>query len=448
MGLTNFEQALVDINGNPYGVSGSMALPVGAIGQLIVTVNSASQQLEYLNSVSGALQVTGSVTTNVMFPSQIGVYPTSPSGFWSAGPEGVTGSVNVYTSGPQGVTASAQLPVYSTGPVGVTASAQIPVFNTGLVGVSGTVSVVQPVEVWQQGIVGVSGSIHTGSTANGFPVTDGGVYYGSGNVGSLPAYVQSMQVDPSGAVYITTSGSLPVYIAGGTIMATVPQPLEVWNFSPVGVTGSVNVYTSGPQAVSGTVTAIIGNWPATIGVSASYQLPVYNTGPVGVTASANIPVWQTGVVGVSGTVSISQPVEVWQQSTVGISGSWTSGSVASVPVMPVLEAGLDRSNVVRPLLTDPQGRLTNPVTGSTVSSLAASTANQVALASNPNRVGAIFWNEGSANAYVKLGPNASKTSYTVYLGQKSEWEMPYTYQGEIDVVFDGTTGNLRITELY
>jgi hypothetical protein len=59
-----------------------------------------------------------------------------------------------------------------------------------------------------------AGSVVTGSTYAGYPDVVGGVYYGSGNVGSLPAYVQSLRVDSSGSVYVTTSGSLPVSFEG------------------------------------------------------------------------------------------------------------------------------------------------------------------------------------------------------------------------------------------
>src|SRR5579885_324320 len=454
MGLTNFEQMLVDSNGNAYGVSGSMPLPVGAIGQLVAGVNPNTNIVEYLNSISGSLLVTGSVNANVTFPADIVVSPASPSGFWSAGPMGVTGSVNVYTSGPQEVSGTVSIvqpvEVWQQGTVGVSASVALPVFNQGTVGVSGTVSIVRPVQVWNPGPIGVSGTIHTGSTANGYPVTIGGVYYGSGNVGSLPAYVQSMQVDPSGAVYITTTGSLPVYIAGGMITANVPQPLEVWQSGPVGVSASVNlpVWQTGVVGVSGTVS--VSNFPANqqvwtagpVGVSASVQLPVYSTGPVGVTASANIPVWQTGIVGVSGTVSVTQPVEVWQQGLVGVTGSYQSGSVATAPIFPVLEGGLDTTNTVRPFLTDPQGRLTNPTTGSNVTTVAATTGNVTVLGPNAQRVGIIFFNEGSSTCVLKFGANATQSSYSVQLASKAYYELPFTYQGRIDATFSTNTGNL------
>jgi hypothetical protein len=299
MGLTNSEFVFVDVNNNLYGVSGSMPLPVGAIGQLLATVNPNTNIVEYLKSISGSLLVTGSLAATVIFPSSFGVFPTSPSGFWSEGPQSVSGS---------------QL---------------------------------------------------TGSTFSGYPVAIGGVYYGSGNVGNLPAFLQTIQTDVSGAVYVTTTGSLPVYIAGGSITANVPQPLEVW-----------------------------------------------------------------------------------QQGVVGISGSFLSGSAVAVPIYPVLEGGLDQNNVVRPIRTDPQGRVTNQSFNSTVTSVTAQTTNQVVLTANPQRVMAIIFNEGSGTMYIKLGTGASTASYTAQIAARAYYEVPGTYSGEIDAVWSTAVGVARITELF
>lgn len=158
----------------------------------------------------------------------------------------------------------------------------------------------------------------TGSTFNGEPTVVGGVYYGSGTVGNLPAYVQSIQTDVSGAQYITTSGSLP----------TVPAAGSVW---PAGPT---QVYTSGPQNVSGNVN--LGNWPATLGVTASATLPVQ--GVVGGTA---LRIYDDGVTQVSGAVNIAN----WP-ATFGVTGStalrvWDGGiqGVSASVQIPVYSTG-------------------------------------------------------------------------------------------------------------
>jgi hypothetical protein len=279
MGLTNPETILTDLNGNFYGVSGTMALPSGAIGQMVAGVD-ANGIVQYLTTVSGSLLVTGSFASSVIFPSELYI---------------------------------ANFPA----------------------------------------VQAVSGSQLTGSTFGGFPVVQGGVYYGSGNVGSLPAYVRAIQTDVSGAVYVTTSGSLAVTVS-----------------APVSVSGTIN-----------------------------------------------------------------------------ITSNYVSGST---PVSPTsdLVAGWDQNNVVRIIRTDPQGRLINQCTGSTCTSVAASVSNATLLQTNPNRVGAIIFNEGPSICYVKFGPAATTSNYTVQISAKGYYEVPFTYIGRIDAVFSTNTGNARITELF
>src|SRR5579864_7427728 len=123
----------------------------------------------------------------------------------------------------------------------------------------------------------------TGSTFDGGPSVVGGIYYGSGNVGSLPAYVQSLRVDPSGSVFVTASGSLPVHI-DAPIQATIGGEVSVANFPAVqAVSGNVGTYTSGLQGVSGTV-------------------QVWSEGPIAMSGSMNV--FTSGLQGVSGTVQI------------------------------------------------------------------------------------------------------------------------------------------------
>lgn len=82
----------------------------------------------------------------------------------------------------------------------------------------------------------------------------------------------------------------------------------------------------------------------------------------------------------------------------------------------------------------------------------SSTANitnvsSTALASNSNRRGATFQNEGTATVYLKLGATASTTSYTVQIREGSYYEVPYGYVGIIDAITSASTATLRVTEL-
>ena len=246
----------------------------------------------------------------------------------------------------------------------------------------------------------------TGSTFLGQPSVVGGVY----RTGSLAAYVQSIQVDPSGSVFVTASGSLPVHV-DSTIQAVIAGQIGVNNFPAT-------------QNVSGTVTSIIGNWPSAIavsgsqallvwsggaqGVSASQQLPVFNTGPVGVTASAplpvdvnnwpavfgvtasvQLPVFSTGPVGV--TASATLPVA--QQGQVGVSNfpatQNVSGTVTSIVGNWPATLGVTASAQLPVFSTGyvgVSGSATSPVwvttTGSLPVVIAANVATQSVLVTN------------------------------------------------------------------
>ena len=275
----------------------------------------------------------------------------------------------------------------------------------------------------------------TGSTFSGNPSTVGGVYYGSGNVGALPAYVKAFQVDPSGSLYITTSGSLPVSIQGAINVSTATTGsagLAVGNapYAPLYVSqqGQIGVDNfPAVQAISGNVGAVIQNWPAVIGVSgstalrvwdggvngvsASAQLPVFSTGPVGVTASVTLPVAQQGQVSVnnfpatqnvSGTVTAiignwpatlgvtasatlpvqgvvgGVPLQIWSEGNIGVSGTFTLGSQVSVNNFPATQ------NVSGSVFVSTTGSL--PVTGSVFATPPADVVTAGTLASGQTAV--------------------------------------------------------------
>jgi len=88
-------------------------------------------------------------------------------------------------------------------------------------------------------------------------------------------------------------------------------------------------------------------------------------------------------------------------------------------------------------------------TNSTVTFINASTTNQIVVNTNPDRKGVILNKQGTGIAYLKLGANASTTSYTLEMTNNTTYELPFPcYTGRIDVVFNNTAGTLRITELY
>lgn len=321
MSLSNPVAILFDINGNPIGVSSSMPLPVGALGHLIAAVDS-SNFVQYLQTISGSLKVTGSVQSSVTFPSSLQTYTSAP--------QGVTGSVAVYTQGAQQVSGS------------VSVTGGVSVFTQGAQGVTGSVN------VYTSGLQGISGSVTVGAWGT-----------------NVTASIQGVP------------GGIPVIVAQS---------------GPVSVSGSVATYTQGAQLVSGTV-------------------------------------------------------QTWTSAPQAVTGAYQSGSVASAPIFPVLVGGLDPTGVVRPIRLDPQGRATNQVSGSSVSSVNASTGNQTLLASNAARVGAIIFNDSTANLFLKFGITASTTSFTVLIGGKGYYEIPFSYTGQLDAVWSTNVGAARITEL-
>lgn len=85
---------------------------------------------------------------------------------------------------------------------------------------------------------------------------------------------------------------------------------------------------------------------------------------------------------------------------------------------------------------------------STVTSVALSVVVATILASNANRLGAILWNNGAQQAYVKLGAAATTASFTARLANQSEWEIPFpVYTGIITGITAVGTATMLATEL-
>lgn len=83
-----------------------------------------------------------------------------------------------------------------------------------------------------------------------------------------------------------------------------------------------------------------------------------------------------------------------------------------------------------------------------VTSLNALVTNQTALSANANRRSAIFYRSGAAVVYIKFGATATTSDYTIQLVNNAVYELPFPcYTGRIDVIFAGTTGTLKITEI-
>lgn len=87
-----------------------------------------------------------------------------------------------------------------------------------------------------------------------------------------------------------------------------------------------------------------------------------------------------------------------------------------------------------------------PVVSAAVTSVNASATSVTVLAANASRQGAIFYNDGSSNAYLKLGAIASVTSFTVRITSQTYFELDPGYTGIIDVIWQLANGAMRVTE--
>lgn len=85
-------------------------------------------------------------------------------------------------------------------------------------------------------------------------------------------------------------------------------------------------------------------------------------------------------------------------------------------------------------------------TTGTVTSVAGSATSVTLLASNSSRKGGLIFNQSTANLYVKFAATATTTSFSYWLAPNGLGDIPASYTGVIDGVWDSATGNARITE--
>lgn len=96
-----------------------------------------------------------------------------------------------------------------------------------------------------------------------------------------------------------------------------------------------------------------------------------------------------------------------------------------------------------PLPTTEAGAVTSVVTR-----VASATSSHVLIAANAARRGLLFYNDSTADQYIKLGTVASTTDFTVVLTRKAFYEVDSpVYLGQIDVISSSTNGAIQVTEL-
>lgn len=116
-------------------------------------------------------------------------------------------------------------------------------------------------------------------------------------------------------------------------------------------------------------------------------------------------------------------------------------------------ASIDTATRMKPVpgkmnVTNPDGSAITPKTNtSSQDSRTIGTTPAVILSPNTNRIGATIYNEGTAVCYMKLGTDASTTSYTLQIANGGYYELPYRYTGPIEGVTSSSTALLRVTEI-
>jgi len=86
-------------------------------------------------------------------------------------------------------------------------------------------------------------------------------------------------------------------------------------------------------------------------------------------------------------------------------------------------------------------------TETTATSVSYSTSSVPLLAFNPSRLGATVHNDSDRDLFLKLGDDASSSSFTQKMEAGSYYELPYNYVGVITGAWaSGGSGAARITE--
>jgi hypothetical protein len=99
----------------------------------------------------------------------------------------------------------------------------------------------------------------------------------------------------------------------------------------------------------------------------------------------------------------------------------------------------DYGLVVRPVVT---------CKTSNVTTVAASTTNTTLLNPNNGRIYAAIFNDSVDSVlYIKLGTDAATDSYTIQLYPFGFYELPSSYIGQVDGIWNTNTGNAQVTEI-
>ena len=129
---------------------------------------------------------------------------------------------------------------------------------------------------------------------------------------------------------------------------------------------------------------------------------------------------------------------------------WNTGIAASTTTLALdtfFLSNFNRLEVANTLRGSPLSTKEQRASSSVGTNISAAVADTALLAANPNRLGAMVYNDSVATLYLKLGVGASPTSYTIALGRYDYYEIPNGFTGRIYGYWSAATGTARVTEL-
>lgn len=113
--------------------------------------------------------------------------------------------------------------------------------------------------------------------------------------------------------------------------------------------------------------------------------------------------------------------------------------------------GTQNVNVISPNPLPVTGTLViteGVVATSVVTRVLSSITSQTLVTMNTARQGLLLYNDSTATQYVKFGPTATNTDFTVILVPKVFYEVAQPiFIGQIDVISSSTNGAIQVTEL-
>jgi len=78
---------------------------------------------------------------------------------------------------------------------------------------------------------------------------------------------------------------------------------------------------------------------------------------------------------------------------------------------------------------------------------AASTVSVLLAPANAARKGATIWNNSTSNLYIELGATPTTSSFSVKISADGYYELPFSYIGLINGIWDAANGSALLREL-